>query len=600
MEGDTFRSMPMARFPLGSSAELAYFPLQKVARILTPSEVGLLGACSRFASLAGHSEQILSQLPAGDVDILQILRTFAEWGMMMSRAELSDRLDALPRADGPPPISCLAIPTSNRPQELLRAIDSYAAHFSRTGRSLRCLVADDAPSLQANRLVKEAVKERRKAWDGEMVYTGLEEKRQLVNVLAQNGSLPRDVLEFGILGPSGYSPTIGANRNTIFLQTAGEVILSVDDDTVCQPCATPECDAGTLRLGSETDPHEFWFFPNRESALAFMHPTDVDILAAHEELLGRHVWTLVEPPTAQRTADLNTACGHLMQSIWTGNGRVLVTLNGSVGDSAMHSGRILLIYQEPHTRQRLMSSEEDYRLVLRSREVVRQVRTATVCDGSSVHGMCVGFDNRDLLPPFFPVCRNEDGIFFNMIARCLDGSHLGYLPWSLVHDPPQGRSYFEGAAAAVRISDFVICCISTWPRPIPGASTADHLRSLGRHLIEVASAEPREFAEFIRMSLWQQASRRIAHEEALLRQYAEQPAFWATDLRRDIQTIQLAVAKPDYAIPIDLPEEMRPEEPLRGAQDLVRRYGELVQWWPAIVERAAALSSAGSAHVQAR
>ena len=102
------------------------------------------------------------------------------------------------------------------------------------------------------------------------------------------------------------------------------------------------------------------------------------------------------------------------------------------------------------------------------------------------------------------------------------------------------------------------------------------------------------------MSLWQQASRRIAHEEALLRQYAEQPAFWATDLRRDIQTIQLAVAKPDYAVPTDLPKAVRREEPLREAQDLVRRYGELVQWWPAIVERAAELSSAGAATVHAR
>jgi hypothetical protein len=599
LDRDMFRCAPMIRLPLGVSAELVYFPLQKVAHVLTPSAAGLLGACSRFASLAGHSEQILSQLSAGSAGVSQILTAFAEEGMMISRAELSDHLDALPCADDPPQISCLAIPTSDRPQELLRALASYAAHFSRTGRSMRCLVADDAPSLQANRLLKEALKERLKAWDGEIVYAGVEEKRHLVDLLAEKGSLPRDVLEFGLLGPSDYTPTMGANRNTIFLQTAGEMVLSVDDDTLCRPCAAPECEAGTLRLGSESDPTEFWFFPDRKSSLKFVRPADVNIAAAHEDLLGRQVWTLVEPSAINGQVDLSAACGHLLQNIWMGNGRVLITLNGSVGDSGMYSGRNLPIHKEPRTRGRLVRSEEDYRMALRSREVVRQVRSATVCHGSPIMTMFVGIDNRVLLPPFFPVCRNEDGTLGYMIERCLDGCYFGYLPWSLVHDPPQGRSYFGGFAATVRVSDLVIACISTWVCANRGADTAHRLRSLGRHLIEVASVAPEDFEEFVRMLLWRQAAQRISQKEALLRQYGEQPAFWAEDLRREIKTHQLAVVKPDYIVPIDLPQRLTGEKPVQEAQDLIRRYGELVYWWPAIVERATELASIRSAGVHA-
>lgn len=597
--GDIFRCAPMVRLPLGNSAELVYFPLQNVAHVLSPSGARLLGACSRFASLAEHAEQILRELPAGSAGVAELLRTFAEEGLMVSRAELSRHLNALPRADVPPPISCLAIPTSNRPKQLQRAVSSYAKHFSRTGRFLRCLVADDAPALQACRLSREAVEAEAKSWGAAVVYSGPEEKRRLIDLLAHNGSLPRDVLEFGLLGPSGYTPTIGANRNVILLQTAGDVVLSVDDDTLCRPCSPPECDADTLRLGSETDPTEFWFFPDRESSLAFVWPSDVDILAAHEKLLGRQARTLVEPPLANGKVHLDTACAHLIQDIWTGTGRVLITLNGSVGDSGMYSGRNLLIHKEPRTRQRLVGSEDHYQLALRSREVVRQARSATVCHGGPIMTMFVGIDNRVLLPPFFPVGRNEDGVFGYMIGRLLEGCYFGYLPWSLVHDPPQGRRYSGGVAATVRISDLVIACVSTWVRANRGTDTEHRLRSLGRHLIEVASMPPNDFEESIRMLLWRQASQRIAYEEALLHQYGEQPAFWAADLRREIEANQLAVVKPDYVVPVDLSERRTAEKPLREAQDLIRRYGELVRWWPSIVERATELALAPSAGAHA-
>ena len=35
---------------------------------------------------------------------------------------------------------------------------------------------------------------------------------------------------------------------------------------------------------------------------------------------------------------------------------------------------------------------------------------------------CYGFDNRFMLPPFFPVQRNSDGIFgLGMLHRCVGG-----------------------------------------------------------------------------------------------------------------------------------------------------------------------------------
>jgi hypothetical protein len=102
---------------------------------------------------------------------------------------------------------------------------------------------------------------------------------------------------------------------------------------------------------------------------------------------------------------------------------------------------------------------------------------------------------------------------------------------------------------------------------------------------------PDDFDEYIRFLLWQQAGQRVAHREALLRQYGEQPEFWADDLRRENEVSLAALAQPDYAEPIDLLESLRGPERLRAAQSLIRRYGELVSWWPLIVERAKVLAA---------
>jgi hypothetical protein len=133
------------------------------------------------------------------------------------------------------------------------------------------------------------------------------------------------------------------------------------------------------------------------------------------------------------------------------------------------------VHKEPETRRRLLKSEEDYRLALRSREVLRQVRSAAVCHGSPFMSMFFGMDNRTLLPPYFPLGRNEDGTFGYLVGRCLEGSYSGYLPWSLVHDPPTWRSYFGNPAETVRISDLAIACISTWTWPNRGAGAAERL-----------------------------------------------------------------------------------------------------------------------------
>jgi hypothetical protein len=109
----------------------------------------------------------------------------------------------------------------------------------------------------------------------------------------------------------------------------------------------------------------------------------------------------------------------------------------------------------------------------------------------------------------------------------------------------------------------------------------------------MGSVDSGEFDEMLRTLLWKRASQRIVQKEPLLRQFGGYPAYWAADLKREIGAIQRAVVKPDYTLPIDLPQHLSEAERMQQAQDLIRRYGELLQWWPTIMERAKALAAAG-------
>ena len=238
-------------------------------------------------------------------------------------------------------------------------------------------------------------------WQGEPVTTTVG-----APALTRDGSIPPEVVAFAVFGPKGHGPTMGANRNAILLRTAGTVLLTVDDDTICEPRTVPGAAfSGRLRIGNETNPSAFWFFPTREAALRFTRTVDVDVAGAHEALLGWPVSTLIDPATGGVAVDLDGACVHVLRGIWSGKARVAITLNGVVGDSGMYSSGNLRLIADPGSRARMLASAATYNCALTSRELLRQAEAATVCHPGPLMGGCVGLDNRLLLPPFFPAYR---------------------------------------------------------------------------------------------------------------------------------------------------------------------------------------------------
>jgi hypothetical protein len=430
---------------------------------------------------------------------------------------------------------------------------------------------DDSLSAGAEERTRAALRELADRFKTRIRYAGRKEKSRFAAALAAESAVPREIVDFALFGDASCERSTGANRNCLLLDTAGSLLLSVDDDTLCQIAGAPERET-ELSFFSGYDPTELWFFPDRARAIQSVSFVDVDALGCHEALLGSDVAGLGGPPEE--------------------SGRVTMTLNGLVGDSGMASPRYYLTLTD-ESRDRLVASPEAYRSALESREILRCVRQQAITDGPFCMTTFLGLDNRLLLPPFFPVQRNSDGIFGMMLHKCVEESHTAFLPWILLHAPESPRVFTPGDlwadAGAVRMPDLVIDSILSHESHTGNLPAAERFAALGKHLRWLGSLNSPEFEARLRSV---QQFRNFAFStvlESQLRTYGGAPGFWANDVRRMIELMSKASAAEDHLVPRDLRQGRDAGEARRLGQELIGKFGELLVAWPALAAAATRL-----------
>ena len=453
----------------------------------------------------------------------------------------------------------------------MACLESYLSNCRRHNRTPEFVVADDA-SEATTEDVRAALQSLDKGTAQQLRYCGRHERSRFADALAQESGVPVGIVRFALSGDDRCALSTGANRNGLLLDTIDSLVLSVDDDTRGRPTTAPGAEDG-LSFFSGYDPTEFWFFPDRAAAMASVSFEEIDVLRPHEALLGRAVADLGGPTHSR--------------------GRVAITLNGLVGDSGMGSARYYLTLAGD-SRDRLVSSEIGYKSAFESREVLRTVRRRTVSSGTFFMTTFFGLDNRVALPPFFPVQRNSDGIFGLMLQTST--SHCtAFLPSVLLH-APLPRTFLPGAmwaeADRVQLADIVIDCVFAFDASA-NVSDQERLILLGRHLRRLASLSLTEFDACIRA---QQQFRTIAFITALqsqLQTYAGLPSYWAADVTRMIERLSTAPRAGNHTAPRDVLPGESADAARRLAQELVGRYGELLEAWPTIVAAARSLRARG-------
>jgi FkbH-like protein len=140
-------------------------------------------------------------------------------------------------------IASIGVVTANRPEALLRALESYAENARHHGRAPDLVVVDDsrAPAMRAANRGALAALSRARGASRAIRYAGTEEKEAFLRALGAF-DVPPDVARFALLPDVTDTTTVGANRNALLLDAVGDLVFSADDDTLCRLAAPPDSD----------------------------------------------------------------------------------------------------------------------------------------------------------------------------------------------------------------------------------------------------------------------------------------------------------------------------------------------------------------------
>lgn len=517
--------------------------------------------------------------------------------LLISEHELLERCRKVKAcAEPPPPITTVGVVTRDRPESLQRCLQSYMENVNAYGRTSSFVVMDDSERPERRGQTREMLRELKRRYGMEVAYAGEEEKRRFAGALIAGGDLPPEVVEFALFDAERYGHTCGANRNSLLLHTAGEMFYSTDDDMVCRLAVAPEEVDEQAFAADGSREMEWWFFPDREAALASARFVRKDVLGIHETLLGKDYWACAassEDIGVLNLDDLNPQSLRLLRS---GGGKVAVTFLGIIGDSGMP---VPAAYRRlsPRSRARL-ARVSDRHSGLTSREVLGLVPRPRIRDKAQyVSGTAVGYDNRELLPPFMPVGRGQDGVFMHTLRCCSGNSYFGDLPWAILHAPMEARAFsseqIEKTARSVPLSKIIRACVQSLKFRTGLAKGTDKLSALGSHLVEVGSLTLPDFEEFVRIHVRQLQSSYISSMENYIQACGESLGLWARDLEKHFDIMRTALPLQKFFVPPELLETRGADEARLLTQRLVLRFGQLLCAWPEMAAGAKRLRAEG-------
>ena len=595
---DEYIAAKFVSYSAGHESDFVYSDRDFSIELLLTHLSALLEKISKLRTIEQHIRYLQNEGLSGE-DTADLKRGLTElWrrGFLLSRNEIIEgmRKDTKSGKKGVP-IERIAWISRDRPDSLLKSIESAAAMSKKFGREIRFIVIDSSSSSETIEKILKRLKGFSKEMNVQVQYAGNKERQKFSRELSQfaaKDGLTKEIVDFALRNTEGLEFTPGVNRNALLMATIGEAFIHADDDTIFQ-FSMQEYTQDELDISSVFDPTDARFYRDREQLLGKVSLGTMDVIAFHEKLLGKRIGNCL--PESEEALHLEGISIDLARLLQRGGGQVRATMAGLCGDSGLRQpGMILYLTEE--ARERVMSSEIRYREeALLTREVYRKVKRLTVSGSSFFMTPHIGLDNRGILPPFFPMSRNSDGLFGVTLRSCLNEALIGYLPLAVFHDPPGKRQFTadELTQISYNVADLMILLILSFRYTHEIKEVNVRLQSLGDYLMRVGSLAENAFTEFVKARRLTEISQNIQHLHKLLDTYRGSPAYWREDVLNRIEALRRYAQSECIDIPSDIGPGRDPKEARALCRRLVRRYGELLYWWPVIFDAAKDLKDCG-------
>jgi len=429
----------------------------------------------------------------------------------------------------------IAWPTTGQRPSLLQSMDSFAQNFARYGHAPRFLAASDSDGPGLSPENAAGIKALQKKHGIKVELSNLHGRRAMLKALP--AKLEPDLLAYALL-PNRDEPGYGVNVNMAMLLGAGGLLVSTDDDIICNTAYSPR--------QKEADIEQL-YYKDRPSLLASVNKTELDVLCTYKDSLGQ-----------------------------TEKGLVLIASPGIYGDSGMGSARGALALDGASREALMQDSYKDLRL---SRELVRIPGQKSVSKMATLMMTQSALFNKTPIPPLLPVGRNSDGACGLLTRLVYPHSFTAFLDFGLYH-AAQGRAFSSVNSLHVfkpGITDiFMPCAIGYGPKAEPEA-TEERFIAIGQMYCALAGLKNADFVEHAHAAFSGQYSHIVQLLQSLLDKFERKPELWAEDADIHIASINEIFREPkrlfgQHGCGFSI-------ERVKYHMDL---YGRLLQAWPEI------------------
>lgn len=415
------------------------------AQMVLPGEVfNAITHCDAFRTMEEQIAHLAGPQARGrEGEIRQILQTVINGGLMISASEIASRL--VPRQGAVRVESAVAtIITCERPEALGRLLESMRTHVD-LEKLEKLVVVDDSrksESLAANR---EAIEASNAALGDRGVkpgqhFTAAEAAKLVESLVAELPEHERGIRFLLDRGGREAEVTTGITRNLAQLLGIGQPLMVFDDDVLCSVMDPPQHGEGVEFSARQRGCR---FYASDEDWMAMRASDRRCPIQAHLDALGS---TLAESLARMGMAQPGpSAFEHATPGFARRvepDSRILVSQCGSYGDPGS-AGNEWIALLPAEARAQLASLTGDIESALEHRNCwLGQSRP--VFEPSANMSQLTGFDNRDYLPPYFPVFRGQDRTFGAMTEFVRPQALSVDLPFALPHLPIPRRSWREG------------------------------------------------------------------------------------------------------------------------------------------------------------
>jgi hypothetical protein len=619
LENIRYRAGPILKFETGST-DAAFYAPDIFASGPVKSEIFLLVAkCRTFKTLREHARDRWNELSFRKkrIYIRTISSTYSEQfgSIIIGRhafirmleeifLELSKQgcfiaenafCEIVQKAERvlTPKLQSLGVITCNRPENLKTNLASYMQNTQTYGRNIDFVICDDSQERDMQEKNQQIATEYGRKLKRSVYYIGLEEKKVFANHLKSRGLSP-EVIDFALFDSDQSRYSYGANCNSFYLHTAGELAFVTDDDTICQLFPSLDYEDG-ISLGAQGNILPHWYFENRDDALKSCRSENIDLIGLHEKVLGKSVTECVSELKSVEYLKIDGLNNINLSQVLRNAGRVRLSHNGLLGDSGSNSPRSYL-FSFDDQRKRLLKNESAYRSAFKSRETLKVAPRLTLHPAGVCMSTFYAADNREVLPPFFPIFRDCDSLFGEMLAACDRDNYFAYLPWALLHSPPEQRAYH--GVQSVLIDGFgttdIIRNIFETFSPHPGNSVMPtNIKKAGQHLIEFGEMPFRDYRRIVVESLFRKRCEDLANLRAVYEMHSDSPSYWKKDMEMLLKSSERQLTKKLYLTDPQLASRFGPEESEKLNQRYIYRFGQLCSEWPEIFNASLELKSNG-------